>query len=161
MGRELKPEDMVGRIWYACRWRTPEQVETCKRNGKIIAERNRDKINANRRRIRSANRELSNAESRAQAKRNRSRLGDKAWRERNRRYCKLPLPTRPEPDICEICGKHSKTKYKSLHLDHDHANGKFRGWLCHSCNIGIGNFKDDPQLLLKAIGYLLVNSIHN
>lgn len=29
-----------------------------------------------------------------------------------------------------------------------------RGVLCHSCNVALGHFKDDPDLLLAAIRYL-------
>jgi hypothetical protein len=50
---------------------------------------------------------------------------------------------------CAICGEKSK-----LHLDHDHENIKIRGLLCSACNTGLGFFKDDIQLLLKAIIYL-------
>lgn len=50
---------------------------------------------------------------------------------------------------CQICG--SKTE---LHIDHDHATGRFRGILCRPHNLGIGFFRDDPELLAKAIMYL-------
>lgn len=39
-------------------------------------------------------------------------------------------------------------------LDHDHATGKFRGYLCQNCNSGLGKFKDNPITLLKAVEYL-------
>jgi len=35
------------------------------------------------------------------------------------------------PDRCEICQK----KTISLKMDHDHKTGKFRGWICHKCNL--------------------------
>lgn len=63
---------------------------------------------------------------------------------------------------CKICKKECD-RYKNLSIDHDHKccpeNGKscglcVRGLLCSNCNHGLGNFKDDPKLLLNAIEYL-------
>ena len=51
---------------------------------------------------------------------------------------------------CAICGQ----KNKKWYLDHDWSTGKFRAWLCNNCNSGLGNFKDDTDLLNKAIAYL-------
>jgi len=51
---------------------------------------------------------------------------------------------------CDICGK----PQKKPGLDHCHRTGQLRGVLCHSCNVGIGFFKDDPKLLAAAIAYL-------
>jgi hypothetical protein len=39
-------------------------------------------------------------------------------------------------------------------MDHDHELKTFRGWLCRKCNLGCGNFKDNPELLEKAAKYL-------
>ena len=39
-------------------------------------------------------------------------------------------------------------------LDHCHKTMEFRGWLCHKCNRGLGNFKDDSAMLFRAIEYL-------
>jgi len=40
------------------------------------------------------------------------------------------------------------------HVDHDHISGKVRGILCHTCNPGLGYFKDDVEILQRAINYL-------
>lgn len=52
---------------------------------------------------------------------------------------------------CKICRLNSP---KKLSIDHDHTTGRIRGLLCQSCNVGVGMFKDDVDLLAKAIEYL-------
>jgi hypothetical protein len=51
---------------------------------------------------------------------------------------------------CEVCG----TPASPLHLDHDHKTGLVRGWLCQSCNRGIGLMGDSAERLLAAARYL-------
>ena len=46
---------------------------------------------------------------------------------------------------------------RHIHLDHCHTTGKVRGILCNHCNHGLGNFKDNRELLLNAISYLTKN----
>jgi len=68
----------------------------------------------------------------------------------------LPLPSRPEPQACEICGGPPVNRDTCLHLDHNHANGAFRGWLCGHCNRAIGLLKDSSDLCIAAARYLRV-----
>lgn len=63
-----------------------------------------------------------------------------------------PAPTRPEVTHCEICGR-PPGKHR-LALDHNHASGKFRGWLCHNCNVSLGLFADNPVWLERAAAYV-------
>lgn len=61
--------------------------------------------------------------------------------------------------LCALCGEHETSKSNKsgmgfLVLDHDHETGNRRKLLCRACNHGLGNFKDSPSLLLKAIEYL-------
>jgi|TARA_S200002703_G_scaffold53469_2_gene46232 hypothetical protein len=56
---------------------------------------------------------------------------------------------------CAICRNLPTKKDKNvLHVDHDHKTGEIRGLLCSSCNVSLGNFKDDVELLKEAIRYL-------
>ena len=54
---------------------------------------------------------------------------------------------------CAICGE-KPPRLASMHVDHDHAHGHLRGLLCSTCNQGLGQFRDDPAVLLRAIVYL-------
>ena len=55
-------------------------------------------------------------------------------------------------EYCEICG--DRLTGKNKHLDHDHKTGKYRGTLCKYCNVGLGHFRDNPELLILAAEYL-------
>jgi hypothetical protein len=55
---------------------------------------------------------------------------------------------------CAICKKKEINAKGRLSIDHCHDTGKIRGLLCRSCNLGIGNLKDNISLLAEAIKYL-------
>jgi hypothetical protein len=73
------------------------------------------------------------------------------WRAISRKAQGLPEPTRPAPEACEICGLRSNI---ALCLDHCHLTNAFRGWICSSCNVGLGHFRDNAQALERAAAYL-------
>jgi len=54
---------------------------------------------------------------------------------------------------CAICGT-PEPEGTSLHVDHHHDSGEVRGLLCFGCNAGIGQFREDRDLLLAAAEYL-------
>lgn len=70
----------------------------------------------------------------------------------------------PDDHRCECCGKsedeltvaYSKTgtPISVWRLDHCHETGEFRGWVCSNCNIGLGKFYDDVNLLHRAVEYI-------
>jgi hypothetical protein len=65
---------------------------------------------------------------------------------------------------CAICGSNiayaivGKRSERSM-LDHCHETGIVRGMLCDPCNVGIGRFKDDPNLLRAAAAYVEMWSV--
>jgi hypothetical protein len=54
---------------------------------------------------------------------------------------------------CKICGINLKDGNRT-HIDHNHTTNKLRGILCLNCNVGIGMFKENKNLLKEAIKYL-------
>jgi hypothetical protein len=62
---------------------------------------------------------------------------------------------------CHICecelylgGRPYSAGVRLAMLDHCHASGVPRGWLCHRCNSLLGKLKDEPRLLENAVTYL-------
>ena len=61
---------------------------------------------------------------------------------------------------CAICNQLETRKSRTpgqlarLTLDHNHETGQIRGLLCHSCNTGIGKFRESEDLFRLAIAYL-------
>lgn len=56
---------------------------------------------------------------------------------------------------CPICNKTTIAGISKVVLDHCHKTGTVRGWVCESCNTGIGRFDDDPDIVYKAIEWLM------
>lgn len=85
-----------------------------------------------------------------------------AYREKTWKYLKKYNLTKEEYQKllenqngkCKICKIEAEMLKAKLHVDHDHKTGKVRGLLCKMCNLGIGNFRDNPSLLNEAIIYL-------
>ena len=68
-------------------------------------------------------------------------------------------------DGCAICGTHDPGRDEVFHIDHDHSccpckHGCaecVRGLLCDKCNVGLGSFRDDPDLLAAATAYVVAS----
>ena len=56
--------------------------------------------------------------------------------------------------LCGIC----KEPMKRPLLDHCHKTMEVRGLLCSNCNVGLGQFKDNPDLLKAALFYIENNA---
>ena len=102
---------------------------------------------------------LEQAKKRYYLNKEQFRRNNKAWIAKNRDKIResvrkkkgMPSPIRSCPLVCECCGQQDK---RALCLDHCHKTGKFRGWLCRKCNIGLGSFSDSKEILMLAIEYL-------
>lgn len=79
-----------------------------------------------------------------------------------RKELKSQNPAPVDPDykclIChrnaEECASEGNKNNGPWVLDHDSKTGKFRGYICHTCNRGLGCFKDDLFILDNAIQYI-------
>ncbi len=72
---------------------------------------------------------------------------------------KLNIAFENQNGCCAICKQpetttHQNGTLRNLAIDHDHETGEFRGLLCSKCNIALGGFKDDLNLLKSAVEYL-------
>ncbi len=55
---------------------------------------------------------------------------------------------------CAICNSSKPGGKGNFHVDHDHETGQVRGLLCADCNMGLGKFKDNIDVLKAATSYL-------
>lgn len=55
---------------------------------------------------------------------------------------------------CNICNKDLSSDRMGTNVDHCHNTGKVRGILYNCCNLGLGKFKDNKELLKEALEYL-------
>ena len=63
-----------------------------------------------------------------------------------------------QKNSCAICGTTDPGgKHGKFMVDHSHKKNKVRGLLCKSCNIALGEFQDDIDVLQKAVLYLQKN----
>jgi hypothetical protein len=59
-----------------------------------------------------------------------------------------------QSNCCAICGSSQGEFKRNFAVDHNHKNGEIRELLCANCNTMLGNAKDNPKILQKAIDYL-------
>lgn len=54
---------------------------------------------------------------------------------------------------CAVC-KVFNNSQRHFPVDHDHVTGKVRGLLCPNCNMAIGMFKENKEIIKAALDYL-------
>ena len=59
------------------------------------------------------------------------------------------IPPPPKDGRCKICRRKRK-----LVPDHNHKTGKFRGWICVNCNVGLGHFQESKKIMFRALAFL-------
>lgn len=137
---------------------------------KAYREKHKERLAAQKKAYISANRQKHLEYHRAKYRANRERYREqsKAYRQANldrikdgERLRKYGLTAeqytellRKQNERCAICGAKDAGGRGSWHVDHCHSSGKIRDLLCHTCNVALGNFKDDPRLLVRAVSYL-------
>ena len=58
--------------------------------------------------------------------------------------------------VCYLCGEED---FRNLAVDHCHKTNTVRQLLCSECNMGLGKFKDNADLLRKAADYVDQNFV--
>lgn len=67
-------------------------------------------------------------------------------------------PQKGDSFKCPICQKRSIAGVTAkIVADHDHHTGNIRGFICDSCNTGLGRFKNGEDYLMNAVNYLKEN----
>ena len=54
---------------------------------------------------------------------------------------------------CAICGNKFNGRW-DICVDHNHTTEQVRQILCRKCNSGLGHFRENPSILLRAIDYI-------
>ena len=120
-----------------------------------------ENFHANKRRKNGLDYRCKSCSSGYHKERNGTEVGKANQRERNLQWCygisseKYDEMLSNQDGGCAICGTpESESKRGVLFVDHCHVSGDVRGLLCHYCNSAIGYFKDDKELMSKAMEYL-------
>lgn len=140
----------------------PEELRRIRRaEAKKYYDKYREKINAYKKSWRENHedielikaREAANARRRRRTNPELARARMKKFKDKQERIL-IEIAGRVRPTICELCEESAKTVF-----DHDHATGKFRGWICDRCNRVLGSVKDSIPLLEKMSNYIKTEGI--
>jgi hypothetical protein len=131
-------------------WREANKAEAKAREsryGTLNYERNREAILARKKAWAVANPEKVKAIRWRNRKKNGKKM-DLASAARRTGLPRVVVAAIKSIGVCAIC------KEPGSCVDHDHATGSARGCLCRNCNLGVGNFRDNPARLRAAADYL-------
>ncbi len=88
---------------------------------------------------------------------NQCRLGidRRQMSKKDREEARRQMPPKHSLWRCPICRKMGIVGVNvKVVIDHDRESGRRRGYLCDSCNTGLGRFKNGQNFLQNAIAYL-------
>ena len=127
-----------------------------------------EKNRAYARAYRASHLEEMRAKDRAEARRARGPVYEKAHRTHRNFTHRLNVHAMTSEDyhrllhrqggVCAVC-KTANWGSRGPHIDHDHGSNKVRGLLCMNCNVALGNFRDSARLLRLAAEYLERNDV--
>ena len=97
--------------------------------------------------------EKATAWNSANKDRRKQQVCNQSWYLRQVRYGLTPDEYQAEYErllgLCALgCGRSIEV------VDHDHATDRYRGLLCRKCNLGLGYFEDDSELMKRAARYV-------
>ena len=130
---------MVNKERYA---KDPDYRNKIDEGNNAWAEANRPKINARVRHRRANNPKVAEAELRRRLLRTYGITLDDYYAMVGR-----------QDGLCGLCRRRPRDK---LCVDHSHETDLLRLLLCRRCNAGLGNFGDDPDLMLAGFAYLQI-----
>jgi hypothetical protein len=84
-------------------------------------------------------------------KRNRERAKERRYGITQEQFDQMLLDQNNKCKICDIEFKNTK----DTHIDHCHNSSVVRGLLCNNCNIALGQFGDNTDIMDNAIKYLV------
>jgi hypothetical protein len=80
----------------------------------------------------------------------RRREATRRWHAKKFGYTECTVfPPPPADNKCSICHREAPVA-----LDHDHETGRFRGYLCRECNMGLGKLGDTVEAIRRVLQYL-------
>lgn len=130
---------------YRADWLAEMSKTPCRHCGEPLVGRRRDSKWCSERCARSANKLIYAATKRRHNLKAKYGLDEGAYQRM----------VRMQRGRCAICrGNDPKRPDGKWAVDHDHVTGQVRGLLCSKCNTGIGQLRDDPEIIAAAARYV-------